>query len=348
MTRSTAVSLTVVAALAAGTIALVSCAEKSEITTGTPTAPSAAALSLQDRIARSWIAASPVPDVSDAHARDAAAVKLAQCQEFINAAGESMLWGGFDEKKGYDPEVHNLNWFSPIVWSKLYLSTFMFTGGYRVHEEGKYTVLEVDAKFRDSLDAGDYPYPFWHSPKKWQAYVDAGALVVVFEGPKVSAVYRKGGVHDPAKPLANKMWDGKWTWTDEQGNTQPRASLYTYSLSSDNPHRSTLDTAYRNLEQKFRSQNCMECHAPDNTAKATKLQMLNYPNQALAGRHTIVQMLREDKMPPMDKDTGKPAGLHNDTVREELIKLALVFEKEADAALKYESSRKDEQSGTAR
>jgi len=331
-------SITIASLFLSGLAAVVSCAQKNQSNTAAPSSPTLAGTTLQDRIARSMIAASPVTDASDVAARDAAADKLGRCTDLINAPGEAVLWGGYDEKKGYDPAAYKLTWFSPLIWAKLYLSTLMYTGEYHIRQEGKYTVLELAAKFRDSLDAGEYPYPFWHSPAKWQAYLDTAAVLLVFEGDKIIASYRKV-IHDPAKPLANKMWDGKWHWIDAQGNEQPRTSLYTYALSSDNPHRATLDTAYRKLEEKFRGQNCIGCHSPDNTAQASTLTMLCYPNQALAGRHSIVSILKEDKMPPLDKETGKPAGLHNDAVRDELIQLALTFEQEADAALKFEASR---------
>lgn len=303
-------------------------------------APSQAAIvapysSVQERIALAIAEASPPADPADRHARDAAGDRLARCKELIDAAGESLVWGGFNEKQGYDPAASKLTIFNSRVWAKLYLSTFMFPGPHEVRQEGQYTVLEMEAKFRDGLDAGDYPYPFWHSAKKWQGYLDVRRIAFVFDGDLLIAAYRQP-VHDPAQPMANRSWDGKWQWTGPSGESEPRASLYKYLLSPENPHTAQLETAYRNLEERCRAQACMSCHAPDNTAQSAKLYMLNYPNQALVARHELVKVLKEDKMPPLDITTGKPAGLHDDAVRTELLRLAEVFEKEADAALKFE------------
>jgi hypothetical protein len=302
--------------------------------------PAEAVSSLPDRIARGLMEKSPAADPSDAHARDDAGERLARFTELQDAIGEQILWGGFDPSKSYDPAEFKLSAFNSFVWSKLYLSTFMFTGPYFVHEEGPRTVLEVGARFRDRLDPGDFPYPFWHSAKKWQDYIDTQAVVLVFEGDHLVAGYRKVE-HAADQPPMDKPWDGRWHWDDASGEPQPRASLYTYLLSPENPHLHSLDKAYRDLEARFRAQDCLTCHSPDNTAKVSKLYMLNYPNQALAGRHVLLSVLAKDSMPPLDPDTGHAAGLHDEAARAELQRLAAVFEAEGDAALSYEHAHVD-------
>jgi hypothetical protein len=224
-----------------------------------------------------------------------------------------------------------------MVWAKLYLSTFMFPGGYQVRKEGRFTVLEMAAQFRAGLDPGDYPYPFWHSPKKWQAYSNAEALLLVFERGTFIAAYRKAGpprADGPAVP----EWDGRWRWTDDKGEPQPRVTLYSYLLSPENPHAASLDAAYRNLEARFRSENCLSCHAPDNVSQADHLFLLDFPNQALAARHSLVPILRGNKMPPADMSVDHPSGITDERTRADLISLATLFEREADAALEYEAS----------
>jgi hypothetical protein len=301
-------------------------------------APAAAKPSLPERIAKQFADASPMADPSDARARDDASAKLARCRDFITATGERVLWGGCDPVKGFDPKTYTLTEFDPLVWLKLYASTIMFTGEHEVRKEGPYTVLEMKAKFRSNLDPGDYPYPFWHSPKKWQAYLDLVSLCVVFEGDQIVATYRITK-SDPAKPPVAREWDGKWHWTNADGKEQPRVALFSYLFAADNPHRTSVDEAYRQLEARFRAQNCTSCHAPDNAGKAKELLLLNFPNQSLAGRHKLVEMLAEKRMPPADTDNIHPAGIADDVVRTELIQLAQTFVKEADAAVAFESSR---------
>jgi len=295
--------------------------------------------SLQDRIAKGLLAASPAADPSDLRARDTAGDKLAHFADLQNAIGEQILWGGYDDKLGVDPSAYKLTAFNGFVWSKLYLSTFMFSGPYAVRQEGVRTVLEIGVKFRGGLDAGDYPYPFWHSAKKWQAYLDAQAILLVFEGDHLVAALRKG-VHDPAQPLADKAWDRRWRWEDAHGKPEPRVALYQYLLSPGNPHAERLETSYRQLEERFRAHECLSCHSPDNLARPSKLFMLNYPNQALSGRHELLKVLTDDTMPPLDPN-GDPngdrkPGLHDERARTELLRLAEDFATAGDAALSYE------------
>jgi len=294
---------------------------------------------VQRRIAREFSEASPMADPGDARARDAAAARLVQCRNFLGAVGERLLWGGCEPIKGYDPKTYSLTEFDPLVWLKLYGSTLMFTGDYEVKPNGPFSVLELKAKFRSKLDPGDYPYPFWHSQKKWQAYMDLASLCVVFREDKVVAVYRVA-VLDPAKPVAERKWDGQWQWTDATGGQQPRVALFTYLFGTDNPHRADVDEAYRQLEKQFRAHDCTSCHAPDNGGKAKALLLLNYPNQSLIARHSLLQALKANAMPPEDTQNHKAAGIADEAKRAELFRLAQVFVQEADAAVAFESARK--------
>jgi hypothetical protein len=309
---------------------------------GAAAAPSAVKPSLrelQERIAKQFAEASPMADPGDTCARDSAAARLVECRDFLGAVGERLLWGGCEPVKGYDPKTYSLTEFDPFVWLKLYGSTLMFTGEYEVKPNGPFSVLELKAKFRSNLDPGDYPYPFWHSPKKWQAYLDLASLCVVFRDDKIVAVYRVAQP-DPSNSPAERKWDGKWQWTDAVGNQQPRVALFTYMFGADNPHRAGVDNAYRQLEKQFRAHDCTSCHAPDNAGKAKALLLLNYPNQSLFARHTLLQTLKNNEMPPEDSDAHKPAGITDHEQRAKLIRLAQNFVQKADAAVAFESSRK--------
>jgi hypothetical protein len=291
-------------------------------------------VSVQDRIAHELLEASPLADPADAKARDEAAERLTAAQDLLGAFGERVLWGGFDPQKRYDPKANTVTELSPIVWAKVYLSTFEFPGPYEVRREGPYTVLEIAASFRDGLDSGDYPYPFWHSAKKWHAYVNTRALLLVFEHDRLLAAYRRPA--PDSEGAAARNWDSRWRWTDAEGHERPRVALFTYLLSPDNPWLTRLDRAYRDLEVEFRGNNCVSCHSPDNPAKASPLLLLDFPNQALVARHTLVETLRGNKMPPADPKAHKEAGVADSAVREQLIVLAEEFRRDADAALAFE------------
>jgi len=330
MSRIAAVSIltTVVAAYAACTPASRTATSS---TSGGPAPVS------YDRLAQALARACPPADGADVRARDAAAEQLARCSEILDYTGERILWGGFDAAKGCDPDLYRLTEFSPFVWTKIYLSTFTFTGPHTVRQEGRYTVLEVPARFRAGLDPGDYAYPFWHSARKWQEYAETHAVLFVFDRGRLVAALRKA---DPAAAAAATAppWDGHWRWADAAGHEQPRVALFSYLFSRDNPSLRGVDDAYRKLEAAFRSQNCISCHAPDNVAKAHPLTLLNYPNQALAARHTLVEALRRNRMPPADVLTGVEAGIADESARQDLLRLAEEFEREAEAALSYERS----------
>lgn len=301
---------------------------------------------LAERIARQVIAASPVAAPDDIRARDAAAEKLAECSDLINAAHGEILWGGYNPEQGYSPSAYRLHALSPVthfqltefnakVWAKLYLSTFMFPGGFEIRKEGSALVLELEAKFRGDLPPGDYPYPFWHSPNKWTAYVNVEKIAMVFEDGRLVSALRVSPNPESLKQIRRK-WDAKWNWVDEEGKAQPRVALFDYLFSKENPHVAGLEASFRALEERFRANNCLSCHEPDNRGRINDLLLLNYPNQALVMRRTLVTVLEANEMPPGSLTAGEAKGIKDRGVREELIKLAREFEKQADAAMAYE------------
>jgi hypothetical protein len=64
--------------------------------------------------------------------------------------------------------------------------------------------------------------------------------------------------------------------------------------------------------------------------------LLDFPNQALVARHSLVEALRGNAMPPADSAHARVSGLSDDAARRELLVLATEFELEADAALAFE------------
>lgn len=275
-------------------------------------------------------------DPGDIRARDLAADSLVRCRTFLAAAQDRLLWGGCDPVKGFDPLTYNLTEFEPLVWLRLYASTIMLASAHEIRKEGPYTILEMKAKFRSKLDPGEYPYPFWHSAKKWQAYLNLKSLAVVFQDDRIVAAYRIAS--ESITAAEQRPWDGQWHWEDANGQEQPRVALFSYMFSADNPHRAQVEQAYRTLEAQFRAQTCTACHAPDNKGKSKALLMLNYPNQSLVSRHKLVQVLMENQMPPADEENGHPAGIPDKAKRDEIVKLARRFAAEADAAVGYQKA----------
>lgn len=302
------------------------------------------------RIARQLVEASPPADPSDAAERDRAAARLGACRDLIDAAQGRILWGGFNPDQGYDPRAYRLDPDSPIeyfqltefepsVWARLYLSTFMFPGTYEVRQEGNVVVLALDAQFRSDLLPGDYPYPFWHSPNKWTAYVNARKVLLIFRSGRLVASMRQSPPPE-ALNLIRRRWDAQWSWTDEAGLPQPRVALFSYLFSEDNPHVAALDASYRALEEQFRAQNCVLCHEPDNRSRINDLLLLGYPNQALVMRRTLVTVLEANEMPPGSSLAHAKPGLRDSAVQQELVRLARIFERDADAAMAYEQLKR--------
>jgi hypothetical protein len=283
---------------------------------------------LAEKIAQGLIAACPPADPGDEKARDQSAEKLAHFTLLRDSLSDPIYWGGHTAGASYAPRDSQTTLFNPFVWRRMYLSLFMFPGRYRIESSAPYTVLRLPYQFRNQLDIGAYPYPFWHSKKKWDSYQLATELLLVFEQGRIIAAYRSEQ-QDPGRPSVPRVWDGQWHWTDAAGHEQPYVSLYTYLFSPDNPHVASLDAAYRALEAEARQYNCTFCHSPANPAQMNPLRLLNFPNQALTVRHQIVTQLEQNRMPPGE-------GITDDTQRQKLIEWAKRFAAVGDQALDYE------------
>src|SRR5262249_15175930 len=200
-------------------------------------------VALAQKIAQGLIAACPLADPGDEKARDASAEKLAKFALLRDSISDPIYWGGHTAGASYDPGDSQLTLFNPFVWRRMYLSLFMFPGSYQIERADPYIVLHLPYQFRNQLDMGAYPYPFWHSKKKWDSYQLATELLLIFEDGKIIAAYRSEN-QDKKRPYVAHQWDGRWRWTNGKGQEQPYVSLYSYLFSPDNPHVSRLDAAY--------------------------------------------------------------------------------------------------------
>jgi hypothetical protein len=312
------------AALALASLVPTSCGSSAE----TPDDAPALARALVDTLT----AACPTAGAGDEEARRACADALAQSPLLRERMAEPFDWGGQSSTAGLEFEKSNRTDFNPRVWRRLYLSTFMFPGSYSLEKDGETTVVRVAASFRNQLDPGSFPYPFWHSADKWTSYETARELLFFIRAGKLIGALRSAD-RDPSRPHRDMKWDGRWVWEDSSG-VQPRVTLFSYAFSPGNPHTADLETAYRNMERELRKESCLTCHSPDNAARMNPLELFSFPNQALSARRTLVAALTANLMPP--PDTTRPRGLADNHRRSELIELARKFQVLGDKALAFE------------
>lgn len=291
---------------------------------------------LAQDLARAITNASPPADAGDARARDRAARALSRLGVILDATEEGVLWGAFDADRGYEPSSNHLIGLAGPVWARLYLSCFLFEGKFEIRQEGPWTIAELPARFRSGLVDGDYPHPLWHSPSEWRAYTGATSLLLVIEDMRLIAAYFKSAADAEPPDEPDREWDKRWTWNDSRGDRQPRVAQFEYLLSPDNPHAANLERAYRELESYFESQTCLQCHSPANRGRARVLYLLEYPNQSLAMRESLVQVLTRNSMPPASAARRWARGIQDEDIRLKMLAAAQTFRDEANAALSYE------------
>lgn len=281
--------------------------------------------------------ACPVTATNDPIARDACADALLDLAS-LRALKDPVLWGGQPAGAGPEDLLYDahLTEFNPRVWRRMYLSTFMFephapeNRAPEIRQEGDYTIVNVPVRFRNEMNAGEYPYPFWHSQNKWTSYERATSLVFVIDRDGKIPVVVRSETQDPTRPHSDRTFDGMWRWN---GGAEPRVALYAYLFSANNPHVTRLDTAYRALEEGLREHDCTTCHDPSNASGAKHLELLSYPNQALAGRHDMQKQLEQMFMPPATMTTT--AGITDDGMRTDLLAKVREFADAGDAALAF-------------
>ena len=90
-----------------------------------------------------------------------------------------ILWGGRKDDNQRLEEA-NLTQFNGDIFRGLYLPLFMFTGKWtgQVDAAADRYIFRAEARFRNTLQAGQYPYPFWHSARKWHDYQNANTVLL--------------------------------------------------------------------------------------------------------------------------------------------------------------------------
>jgi hypothetical protein len=257
---------------------------------------------------------------------------------------ERTLWGR-QRAEGTTLAKTPLTSFGRDVLTGMYLPLFMFTGRQTVtySAEKKLYLVELGARFRNRLPPGQFPYPFWHEDEKWASYQGANA-VLLWVDPKEMVVraaqFTTRGALEPTgqgTPVAKPAFDGKWMWTDANGQTQPKATLFDGLFSPENPNLKKLDGAYRELAISLRDGQCMSCHVPSNPNRMSRLVLMQTPAHAAAEIKRIMSTVRRDTM-PVDELSGVEAPLGKE-IKGELLKRAAAFERAVDAARSWEAAR---------
>ncbi len=252
-----------------------------------------------------------------------------------------VMWGR-PSPEGKRLRDTNATQLAPDVLSGLYLPLFMFTGEYEISFDPTERLYRarVPALFRNALDPGQYPYPFWHDGKKWADYQAANQVTFWIDPTKIRIVMMQlsaQGKPDPrltSAPHTQPAFDGKWMWTDAQGQTQPRPTLFVGLMSRNNPYLGQLEGTFRDLAGELRKGSCHECHTPDNYAGMKRLILMQTPVHAAGEIKRMMRAVREDKMPLDD------AGLYKEldpTVKAALLKYGTAFESVVDAAREWEA-----------
>src|SRR5207302_2405230 len=70
-------------------------------------------------------------------------------------------------------------------------------------------LLHMPVRFRGAMSTGAYPYPFWHSEKKWDAYNYATTIHFVIQNGGIPGALR-GTEQDKVRPKVAHTWDGLW------------------------------------------------------------------------------------------------------------------------------------------
>jgi hypothetical protein len=246
----------------------------------------------------------PRAATDDVEAHDKCAAGLRDAS-FIPFAPEGLLFGG--DQPDLRLSKKQLTHFKPSIFQLMYLSLFMFSGRWSVDADARAQVgvIHIEAYFRNALPPGEFPYPFWHSADKWNAYETANELKFYLnhDGQVFIITRSQGGSETNRGPWAHvtpPAFDGHWQWTDASGQLQPHASLFSNRYSPANPYLQPLDEAYRGFATEARKGTCLNCHAPNNEAGMDHLVLLQTPIHASGEIDRVLKEVKNGEMPEDD------------------------------------------------
>jgi hypothetical protein len=238
----------------------------------------------------------------------------------------------------------SLTQFAPDVLTGMYLPLFMFNGEHKVEwvESEKLVRIRLRTAFRNRLQPGQFPYPFWHDAEKWSMYQSANEVLLWWHPSRARITAAQFTVHGEQAPLARSepvpphAFEGQWMWADAQGKAQPKVTLFDGLFQADNPYMASLDGAYRKLALRLRDGQCDSCHVPDNPHKTKRLVLLQTPAHAAGEIRRVLKSLQTDRM-PID-ETGIEASLPP-KVKQALLDDGEAFARLVDAAKAWETAR---------
>jgi hypothetical protein len=233
--------------------------------------------------------------------------------------------------------------FGNDVFTGTYAPMWMWDGKFDVEYVAKDKVYRVTAGagFRNELDFGQYPYPFWHEAKKWTDYEDANTMAIWID-PKIMKISQFTFYKRADKPVVAQStrrhtptFDGKWMWVDDKGQQQPAPTLFVGLYSDNNPNLAKLDTSYRKMALTMRDAECDSCHVPNNPDKAKRLVLLQTPLHAASEIERLIKDVKQDRMPLDDSGIEKPLKA---SLKEKLLADAEAFAALVKAAREWEAA----------
>jgi hypothetical protein len=252
-----------------------------------------------------------------------------------------LLWGRRHQDSGAALRDTNLTQFAPDVIAGLYLSLFMFSGEYGIEyvQRERMYLIRLQARFRNRLQPGQFPYPFWHDEAKWGVY-QATNSVLLWADPKTAKIVigqftERGGSSavvstQPIKP----KFDGKWMWMDRDGRIQPQVTLFDGLFRQDNPYLPKLDFTYRTLALRMRDAQCDSCHMPHNPMPMRRLVLMHTPAHAAGEIARLMKAVREDRMPLDETGIEQPL---EPALKRALLEGGSAFEAAVKAAKDWEA-----------
>jgi hypothetical protein len=292
-------------------------------------------------IAAELAGACPVVDPGDAKAFEACRQRMFRSAALRQALPDFVLWG-----RQRDPNMalkdSRLTQFGPDVFSSMYVPLFMFDGRYAVSyvaSEDSY-LIRLPTAFRNRLAPGEYPYPFWHDAEKWAMYEKANEILLYWDAAKARirvaqfTAFGAGPSLQPATHVEPPAFDGRWVWTDANGQMQPKVSVFDGVFRRDNPYLQPLDTAYQQFALRLRDAQCNQCHVPNNPDGMKKLVLLQSPMHTAAEIKRVLQSVREDRMPRDEVGIEQPLDA---PTKAALLKEGTAFDRVLDAAKLWEA-----------
>ena len=285
----------------------------------------------------------PLADPGSTPAFDACRQALFGPSTMRQQLSTNVLWG-----RQRSPTVRladtSLTQFAPDVLTGMYLPLFMFNGEHKVEwvESEKLARIRLRTAFRNRLQPGQFPYPFWHEAEKWSMYQGANEVLLWWHPGRARITAAQFTVHGEQAPLARSepvpahAFSGQWMWADAQGKVQPKVTLFDGLFQADNPYMASLDGAYKKLALRLRDGQCDSCHVPDNPHKSKRLVLLQTPAHAAGEIRRVLKALQTDRM-PLD-ETGIETSLPPN-VKQALLDEGEAFAKLVDAAKAWEASR---------